>query len=106
MLLYTRGKPQTTYCGVILDTRSIVVRTGTGRHSVKLKWHRRGRGKDKITMLLKPLQLHMQMLVQLLKSKVCIYCIGCGPSNQMYIKTIHLNLNTKIKCIIDDDTWP
>lgn len=28
-------EPQTTYCGVILDTRSIVVRTG--RHSVKVE---------------------------------------------------------------------
>lgn len=50
MLLYTRGEtryrfyrePQTTYCGVILDTRSIVVRTG--RHSVKSKWHKEGEG--------------------------------------------------------------
>lgn len=64
------------------------------------------KGKDKITMLLKscerfkPLQICMQMLAQLLKCNVSTYCIGCGPSNQTYIKRIRLNLNTKIKCIL------
>lgn len=56
MLLYTRGRTDinftegTTCCGLILDTRSIVVRTRTGRHSLKLKWHIEGRGNDKITL--------------------------------------------------------
>lgn len=96
MLLYTRGKtgidftePQTTYCGVILDTRSIVVTTGTGRHSVKLKWHRRGAGKDKTTMLLKsgerfkPLRIHMQSLAQLVIALFALIALDGGHSNQM-----------------------
>lgn len=119
MLLYTRGEtgtdftePQTTYCGVILDTRSIVVRTRTGRHSVKLKWHRRGggrRGKTKITTILKSRESfkrlqnsHANAIAQLLQCNVCIYCINVFPCLVKHtFKRIHLNLNTKIKCRID-----
>lgn len=43
----------------------------------------------------------MQIIAQLLKCNLCIYCVACVPSNPTYFKRIHLNLNTKIKCIID-----
>lgn len=103
-------EPQTTYCGVFLDTRSIVVKKGNRKAQCQVKngTEEEG-GEDKITMLLKSSEVYASTnshanAAQLSKCNVCIYCIGCVPSNQTYIRRIHFNLNTKIKCIID--TWP